>query len=108
MTEKHDLAGYMANILCIMESREDAGIHRGNTLAEEYERTYKRYKEILADEARNRDNPPHDGDEGGRKESVRPSSGPVGHSGGQATAGPVPRQGRVDGTEGIEDEPSLW
>lgn len=54
---KSELAGYLSSIITIMDSKEDAGIPRGNTLAREYTRVYTELVDIIRkeeDEARNR------------------------------------------------------
>jgi hypothetical protein len=50
MTEKAELAGYMSDLLCLMESKEDSGRPRGQTLGREYERAYARLMEIVRKE----------------------------------------------------------
>lgn len=72
MTEKIELAGYLTNLLSIMESKEDAGIHRGPTLVKEYSKGYDRLRQILQkehdeDEARNRKDVLGNGDQGSSK-----------------------------------------
>lgn len=37
---KAEIVGYLASLLAIIESKEDAGRSRGGTLAREYERYY--------------------------------------------------------------------
>lgn len=44
---KQEMAGYLANLISIMESKEDAGISRGRTLADEYNKTYNEFRELL-------------------------------------------------------------
>lgn len=52
--DKLALADYCANLISIMESKEAAGLPRGNTLVAEYNRHYELLIErIKADEARN-------------------------------------------------------
>lgn len=61
MSTKYDLVSYLAGILSIIESKEDAGQDRGGWLAEEYTRAYgelnKLVKEEKENEARNRQQP---------------------------------------------------
>lgn len=53
MSEKYELASYLSSLLAIMESREDAGIHRGQTLGEEYTRGYTRLIESIKEDESN-------------------------------------------------------
>jgi hypothetical protein len=50
MNEKAELAGYLSDLLCLMEGKEDAGLHRGHTLGREYGRAYDRLVEIIRKE----------------------------------------------------------
>lgn len=54
---KQELASYCVALVGIMESKEDAGIHRGKTLGREYDRAYAQLVETIRkeeeDEARN-------------------------------------------------------
>lgn len=53
---KQELVNYLAGLISVMESKEDAGIARGQTLGREYNRAYEQLLEIIrkeeADEAR--------------------------------------------------------
>lgn len=55
--DKFQLAGYMVNLISIMESKEDGGIARGSTLGREYSRCYERLLSMIRkdeeDETRN-------------------------------------------------------
>ena len=47
---KRELADYLVNLICIMESKEDSGLPKGTTLAQEYERCYKQFRDLLEKE----------------------------------------------------------
>jgi hypothetical protein len=50
MSEKAELAGYLSDLLCLMDAKEDVGLHRGHTLGREYGRAYDRLVEIIRKE----------------------------------------------------------
>ena len=47
---KTELASYLVNLIAIMESKEDASIHRGQTLIKEYEKHYAMLRDMLGKE----------------------------------------------------------
>lgn len=60
---KQELASYMVSLISIMESKEDAGRHRGQTLGKEYNLCYDQFMEIIKKE--------HDDETRKREQSVR-------------------------------------
>lgn len=50
MSEKYAIADYLVNLMGIMSGKEDAGRAKGNTLAEEYNRTYSRLTDLIKKE----------------------------------------------------------
>lgn len=47
---KQELASYLSSLISIMESKEDAGIERGQTLGREYTRAYGQMMDIIRKE----------------------------------------------------------
>jgi hypothetical protein len=47
---KIETADYLANIICILNSMEDAGIAKSQTLGREYNRVYTELKKIVQKE----------------------------------------------------------
>lgn len=50
---KQDLAMYLVNLVTIMQSKETAGRARGETLANEYNKCYKDFINLLKEEHEN-------------------------------------------------------
>lgn len=51
MSTKHELASYLASLNSLLDAQDDAGTAlRSQTLAGEYERTWKELKELIAKE----------------------------------------------------------
>ena len=92
MPEKHDLVSYMTGLIGVMESREQAGIARGNTLGIEYNLQYNKLMDIIRKEHEDaRKSERHDdaleGSHGGET-GIGPRSGADGD--GDEAAGSVP------------------
>lgn len=50
---KQEMAAYLRDLLSIMESKETAGIARGQSLADEYNKIYNAFRETLDKEKEN-------------------------------------------------------
>ena len=108
MSEKVELAGYLCNLLTIMEAKEDAARARGKTLTKEYQTGYARLMEIIKreheHEARYGKDESQDGDQGRGQQGLGLEREPNGRPGSQAGSALVQRQSILNSPEGVDVE----
>lgn len=111
MNEKVELAGYLCNLITIMEAKEDAAIARGKTLGKEYEIGYARLMEIIKreheHEARYRKDYPQDGNQGRGQQSLSLGRESDGIAGSQAGSALVQRQSILNSPESVDVESQI-
>lgn len=103
MSEKTDLAGYLCNLITIMESQEDAALARSTALAEEYNRGYTRLKEIIADETRDRKDKVNSRDASSGQSSFPLSSGRDGSAWNDQTGASADRKSVSSSAYGLNE-----
>ena len=50
MPNKYEIASYLVSLIAIMDSKEQAGLAKGNTITREYNRVYAQLMEMIQKE----------------------------------------------------------
>ena len=83
---KQDTAAYLVSLIALVESQEDAGIARSQTLTDEYNRVWDQLKELIRKD--NEGNNDNDAKAGANLPRYQPSGGgAAGGNGGSSEGG---------------------